>query len=271
MVTTRDPARQAALEAAADRLVVAAAAGVPCPPVRELVADAGLDEGYAVQEIVRARTEQRRTRAGRKIGLTSEAVQQQMGVATPDLGVLHTDMAFPDGTTIPSGLLLQPRIEAEVAFVLGADLPAVGVTAADVAAATDHVVAAIEVCDSRIAGWDISLFDTVADNAPSGVFVLGGTPGPRRGRRSCGSGMTVVCEGWRSGQHRAAFAWATRSTRWCGWRRGRRARRLTPRRRDRPVGQPRAAGPGPCRLPPTRRPSPGSARCAVFAPDPAAS
>lgn len=194
--TTPDPTRQAALETAADRLIVAAATSTPCPPVRDLVPDAGLDDGYAVQRLVRTRTEAGRRRVGRKIGLTSEAVQQQMGVDTPDLGVLHDDMSFADGEPIPRGLLMQPRIEAEVAFLLGADLPAGSVTAADVAAATDHVVAAIEVCDSRIAGWNIALFDTVADNASSGVFVLGDDA------RTLGeiedlaaAEMTVVCNG----------------------------------------------------------------------------
>lgn len=194
--TSPDPLRQAALEAAADRLIAAAADATPCPPVRELVPDGGLSDGYTVQRLVRARTEAGRRRVGRKIGLTSEAVQRQMGVDSPDLGVLHADMAFADGETIPYDSLLQPRIEAEVAFVLGADLPPAPVTADDVAAATDHVVAAIEVCASRIAGWNITLFDTVADNASSGVFVLGDTP------RSLddiddlpGAAMTVAREG----------------------------------------------------------------------------
>lgn len=191
-----DPTREAALRAAADRLVAAADHAIPCAPVRELVPHATLADAYAVQRLVRARTEAGRTRVGRKIGLTSEAVQQQMGVDTPDLGVLHADMAFADGETIPYGRLLQPRIEAEVAFVLGRDLPPAPVDAADVARATDHVVAAIEVCASRIADWNISLFDTVADNASSGVFVLGDQP-----RRLDevddlpGAEMTVTCGG----------------------------------------------------------------------------
>ena len=120
---TVDPTRRAALEAAAERLIAAAATATPCPPVRELLPDATLDDGYAVQRLVHERTAAGRRRVGRKIGLTSEAVQRQMGVDTPDLGVLHADMAYADGETIPYDRLLQPRIEAEVAFVLGADLP----------------------------------------------------------------------------------------------------------------------------------------------------
>ena len=148
-----DPVRQAALDAAADRLIAAAADRTPCPPVRELVPGATLADGYAVQGIVRSRTQAGRDRVGRKIGLTSEAVQQQMGVDSPDLGVLYHDMAYADGDPIPYERLLQPRIEAEVAFVLGADLPGAPIAPADVVAATDHVVAAIEVCASRIADW----------------------------------------------------------------------------------------------------------------------
>ncbi|MDW3220203.1 MAG: fumarylacetoacetate hydrolase family protein [Acidimicrobiales bacterium] len=195
--TSPDAAREAALQSAADRLIAAADTAAPCPPVRDLVPDATLADGYAVQRLVRERTEAGRRRVGRKIGLTSAAVQQQMGVDTPDVGVLHADMAFADGQTIPFASLLQPRIEAEVAFVLGADLPSAPVTAPDVAAATDHVVAAIEVCASRIAGWDITIFDTVADNASSGVFVLGDTPVALDQIHDAlpGAEMTVVCEG----------------------------------------------------------------------------
>lgn len=197
-MTTTDPAsiRDAALQAAADRLISAAAAAAPCPPVRDLLPGATLADGYAVQRLVHARTDAGRRRVGRKIGLTSAAVQQQMGVDTPDIGVLHADMAFADGETIPFARLLQPRIEAEVAFVLGADLPAAPVTRADVAAATDHVVAAIEVCASRIAGWDITIFDTVADNASSGVFVMGDSPVPLDDIEADlpGAEMAVVCD-----------------------------------------------------------------------------
>ena len=174
--TTDDPDRRPAIDAAAERLIDAAARRTPCAPVRELLRDGGLDDGYAVQRAVRARTESGRRRVGRKIGLTSAAVQQQMGVTTPDLGVLHADMAYGDSEPIPADRLLQPRIEAEVAFVLGTDLPDRPVTTADVLRAVDFVVAAIEVCDSRIARWDISLFDTVADNASSGVYVTSGAP-----------------------------------------------------------------------------------------------
>ncbi|MCB0993561.1 MAG: fumarylacetoacetate hydrolase family protein [Acidimicrobiales bacterium] len=144
--------------------------------MRELLPDGGLQDGYEVQRLVHDRTCAARRRVGRKIGLTSAVVQQQMGVTTPDFGVLFDDMAYGDAEPIPFDRLLQPRIEAEVAFVLGADLPARTVTTIDVLRAVDFVVPAIEVCDSRIADWDISIFDTVADNASAGVFVTGAAP-----------------------------------------------------------------------------------------------
>jgi 2-keto-4-pentenoate hydratase len=111
-------------------------------------------------------------------------VQQQLGVTTPDTGVLFDDMAVACGGVIPAGRLIAPRVEAEVAFVMAADLPDFGpggwldqpIGNADrlrAAAAVDYAVAALEIVDSRVAGWDIGITDTVADNASSGVYVLG--------------------------------------------------------------------------------------------------
>lgn len=166
-----------AIAAAAARLARAAETGVPCPPVRDLIGRDDVAAAYGVQQLVTAaRIESGARLVGRKIGLTSPAVQQQLGVDRPDFGVLFDDMAYRGGDTIPADRVLQPRIEAEVAFVLGADLADGPLDVAQVRAATDHVVAALEVCGSRIAGWDISFADTVADNASSGAFVLG----PRR-------------------------------------------------------------------------------------------
>lgn len=110
---------------------------------------------------------------GRKIGLTSAAVQTQFGVHQPDFGVLTDDMQVADGSTIDLAHLLAPRIEAEVAFKLATDLDAADPNEHAVADATDWVAPAIEVVDSRIRGWDISITDTIADNASSGMFVVG--------------------------------------------------------------------------------------------------
>ncbi len=171
-----DPVRSAALDAAADRLIDAARTRRPCEPLRSIYPQGDVDAGYEVQRLVHARSSAGRRRVGRKVGLTSPAVQAQMHVDTPDFGVLFADMAYGDSQPIPLGILLQPRVEAEVAFVLGEDLPAHAVTTAEVLRAVDFVLPAIEVVDSRIVDWDISIFDTVADNASSGVFVTGGSP-----------------------------------------------------------------------------------------------
>ncbi|WP_454558693.1 fumarylacetoacetate hydrolase family protein [Parapedomonas caeni] len=111
---------------------------------------------------------------GKKIGVTSKAVQDMLGVHQPDFGFL-TDRMWIDGETIDIAAhgLIQPRAEAEIAFVLGADLTGPGVTAADVLAATAHIAPCFEIVDSRIADWKIGIVDTVADNASCGVFVLG--------------------------------------------------------------------------------------------------
>jgi 2-keto-4-pentenoate hydratase len=180
---------------AASRLIEAERSGVPCAPLRELLPDGTIDDGYVVQQRVIDLTRSGGRRVGRKIGLTSPAVQAQMGVSTPDFGVLFADMAYGDSEPIPAGRLLQPRVEAEVAFVLGRDLPDRPVIASDVLRATELVVAAIEVVDSRITDWDISIFDTVADNASSGVFVLGGAPRRLTDVDLAEVAMTLTCDG----------------------------------------------------------------------------
>lgn len=163
-----------AVAAAAARLARAAETGVPCPPVRDLIGRDNVATAYVVQQLLTARRIESGARViGRKIGLTSPAVQQQLGVDRPDFGVLFDAMAYRGGDTIPADLVLQPRIEAEVAFVLGADLADGPLDAAQVRQATDYVAAALEVCGSRIESWDISFADTVADNASAGAFVLG--------------------------------------------------------------------------------------------------
>ena len=168
---------RATLEHAAHRLRIAEETGVACAPVRDLLEGGGPEDAYAVQEInttleLAAGAEV----AGWKIGLTAEAVRCQLGVDQPDFGVLLRHRGFVSGEPISLGGLLQPRIEAEVGFVLARDLPDRPIDAADVVAATDHVVVVLEVPDSRIAGWDITLLDTIADNASSGRFVVGTTP-----------------------------------------------------------------------------------------------
>jgi 2-keto-4-pentenoate hydratase len=117
-------------------------------------------------------TTRARSSSGRKIGLTSEAVQRQLGVDQPDFGVLFADMDT-SGAPVEPGRLLQPKVEAEIAFVLGQDLAADDVDLDGVRSAVGTTRVALEIVDSRIAGWDISYADTVADNASSGLYVLG--------------------------------------------------------------------------------------------------
>jgi 2-keto-4-pentenoate hydratase len=121
---------------------------------------------------------------GRKVGLTSPVVQRQLGVGQPDFGVLFDDMLVPSGGEIDSGRLIAPKAEAEVGFVLSADLdgftagasPDAPISEADraaAAAAVGYAVAALEIVDSRVADWDITITDTIADNASSALYVLG--------------------------------------------------------------------------------------------------
>jgi 2-keto-4-pentenoate hydratase len=165
---------QEIIDAAAHRLEQAAATGEPCDPVRDLIGRDDLVSAYAVQDVLTARRiEDGGEVAGRKIGLTSVAVQQQLGVDRPDFGVLFASMAHADGATIAMTDVMQPRVEAEIAFVLDRDLADGLLDAKQIRAATEYVVAALEVCGSRIRDWDISFGDTVADNASGGAFVLG--------------------------------------------------------------------------------------------------
>lgn len=159
---------------AALRLQQARATRTPCAPVRDLIGPTDIAAAYAVQEQLTAqRVAGGATVVGRKIGLTAPAVQAQLGVDTPDFGVLFADMDASATATIPAGQLLQPRVEAEVAFVLAADLVDGDFGAQQIRESVDYAVAALEIVDSRIASWDITIADTVADNASSGMFVLG--------------------------------------------------------------------------------------------------
>jgi 2-keto-4-pentenoate hydratase len=123
-------------------------------------------------------------------------VQKQLGVDQPDYGMLFDDMAVPDGWEVAAGRLIQPKVEAEVAFVLGRDLSEERITVADVLRAVDFALPAIEIVDSRIADWKIGIFDTVADNASSGLYVLGGMPKKLDGLdlRLCGMVMESAGE-----------------------------------------------------------------------------
>ncbi|MEU7801632.1 fumarylacetoacetate hydrolase family protein [Micromonospora arborensis] len=166
------------IEAANRELADARNTGKPCPPLRgRLLPEGDVESAYRVQQL-QARAWQGRgeRRVGAKIGLTSRAVQETFGVFQPDFGMLTDAMAVGDGVEVAIDRLLQPRVEAEIAFVLDKDLPDPQITTVDLIRAVDYLLPAIEIVDSRIAAWDISIVDTVADNASSGLFVLGTTP-----------------------------------------------------------------------------------------------
>jgi 2-keto-4-pentenoate hydratase len=166
----------------------------PIAPVRELAPNGDADSAYEIQEINTRHWEASGRRlVGRKIGLTSRSVQQQLGVDQPDFGMLFADMELASGAVVDARRLLQPRVEAEVAFVLGHDLADPQLTYAEVLRATQYVLPAIEIVDSRIAGWKITLLDTVADNASSGLYVIGSDPRPlaQVDLRLCGMVLTI--------------------------------------------------------------------------------
>jgi 2-keto-4-pentenoate hydratase len=161
---------------AAERLLEAASTRVPCAPVRDLIGLTDIDLAYEVQnKLTAARLADGAVVVGRKTGATSKAVQDQLGVDQPDFGVLFEDMDVSAYDEVPGGRLIQPKAEAEVAFVLEEDLVDGALEVADVRKAVAYAVAAIEIVDSRIEAWDIKITDTVADNASSGLYVLSDT------------------------------------------------------------------------------------------------
>ena len=166
-----------AIQQAAEALAQARASRHPIPPVSASHGISGLDAAYAVAEInTRVRLESGRRIVGLKVGLTSRAVQQQLGVDQPDFGILFDDMEFLNGQEVPMARLLQPKVEAEVAFVVGRDIVGAAPTYSEFLGCLSHALPAIEIVDSAIADWKISLVDTVADNASSGLYVLGDQP-----------------------------------------------------------------------------------------------
>jgi 2-keto-4-pentenoate hydratase len=156
--------------------------GKPVEPLTARYDGLSTDDAYGIQTIqTRRRTAAGARIVGYKIGITSAAMQQQLGIDQPDYGVLRDDMVQPADAPIAVSNYLQPRAEPEVALVLDRPLSGPGLSVADVLAATRYVLPALEIIDSRIADWRITLVDTIADNASSGGLVLGGTPTPVTG------------------------------------------------------------------------------------------
>ncbi|MFV0452511.1 MAG: 2-keto-4-pentenoate hydratase, partial [Propioniciclava sp.] len=147
--------------------------GVPRGPLSSDHPDLSIPDAYRIQRVtIDQKVSDGEQITGKKIGLTSQAMQDLLGVGQPDYGHLLTSMEV-EGNRTDVASLVQPRVEAEIAFVLARDLPMSGVTSAQVIDATGHVVAALEIVDSRVADWKITIVDTVADNASSGRYVLG--------------------------------------------------------------------------------------------------
>lgn len=167
------------IAAEAERLRGCYGAGQATRPVRIAFPNANIGDAYAIQAANTAYwTLGGRKRVGAKIGLTARAVQAQLGVDQPDFGTLFADMEVLDGDIVAPGRLIQPKVEAEVAFVMARTPDAERLTTAELIDAVAYALPAIEIVDSRIENWDIRIVDTIADNASSGLFVLGTTPCP---------------------------------------------------------------------------------------------
>lgn len=156
-------------------LMVAEREFKPVEPLTDRFPEITIPEAYAIQMgIVNVRGGRREVVVGKKIGLTSQAMQDMFGVREPDYGHIFDTMVVMEGEGIATGKLIQPRIEGEICFLLQDDLRGPGVNAASVLAATAGVMPALEIVDSRIRDWKIKIQDTIADNASAAMVVLGG-------------------------------------------------------------------------------------------------
>ncbi|MDM5450983.1 2-keto-4-pentenoate hydratase [Peribacillus simplex] len=157
-----------------DHLLQAEVAKVAVKPLTDLYTDMTVDEAYLVQlTAVSQKVKEGQKIVGKKIGLTSLSMQKLLGVDQPDYGHLLHSMKVNNKGTVEINELFQPKVEAEIAFVLNRDLQGPSVTVEDVLDATEYIVPSLEIVDSRISDWKIKLQDTIADNASSGLFVLG--------------------------------------------------------------------------------------------------
>ena len=164
----------ALIEQLGDELYDALKACRVVDPLTSRHAEITVDDAYRIQQRLLSRRLASGERViGKKIGVTSKAVMNMLGVYQPDFGYLTDAMVYNEGEAIPAATLIQPKAEGEIAFMLKKTLKGPGVTGADVLAATDGVMACFEIVDSRIKDWKIKIQDTVADNASCGVFVLG--------------------------------------------------------------------------------------------------
>lgn len=155
-----------------------------------------IEDAYRIQQrYVARRLQAGETVVGKKIGVTSKPVQEFLGVYQPDFGILTSGMVYREGETMDLGQLIQPKAEAELAFVLKEDLNGPGITAMDVIRATEYVSPCFEIVDSRFSDWNIKIQDTVADNASCGVYVIGAAKGDPRELDITLAGMVVEKNG----------------------------------------------------------------------------
>lgn len=162
------------IEKIAETLIEAEKSKNPISPLTAQFENLNVTDAYNIQlEVLKRKVEEGRTVIGKKVGLTSVAMQKMLGVDEPDYGHLLDDMKVPNNGTVKVSDFLSPKIEAEIGFVLGEDLKGPSITFLDVLMATEYVVPTLEIIDSRIADWKIGLIDTVADNGSSAMVVVG--------------------------------------------------------------------------------------------------
>lgn len=168
---------EATITAIADELVEAGRTRTPVPRLTARYPEMTVADSYRVQDLWRQRCEaDGRTLAGRKIGLTSKAMQYATGISEPDYGIIFDDMVLENGCTVDWDAYTHPRIEVELAFLLNKDISGPRATLFDVLAATEYVVPALEILDSRIEMEGRTIVDTISDNAAMGAMVVGGNP-----------------------------------------------------------------------------------------------
>ncbi|WP_408011318.1 2-keto-4-pentenoate hydratase [Pseudalkalibacillus sp. A8] len=165
----------ATVESAYEKLLQAYKNKISIAPLTSNFPDLSIEEAYQIQmKFIEEKVKEGQKVVGKKIGLTSEAMQDLLGVDQPDYGHLLDAMQLNEGEPIPLLYLFQPKVEAEIAFILESDLKGPDVTVEAVMNATAYVVPSLEIVDSRIQDWKITLPDTIADNASSGMFIIGG-------------------------------------------------------------------------------------------------
>jgi 2-keto-4-pentenoate hydratase len=183
-------------EAFATALYTARRDREPIAPFTEAMPDLGMEDGYAIQtHLVRMLLADGETISGYKLGLTSAAMQQLLGVDSPDFGPVFASTVYNDGIEIPVDRFISPRIEAEIGVILGSDLSGPNCTPADASRAARGLVAALEIVDSRIKDWKIKLADTVADLASNGAIALSSQVVPVDGIDPRLVGMVVTRNG----------------------------------------------------------------------------